>query len=116
MIGDPATLSREPHDSRMWAMKIPKPTDQDKDYFRSIVPHAPGVETKPMFGNLAEFVNGNMFMGLFGSDIGLRLAEEDRASLLAESGSGAFGPRDRPMKEYMTMPPGWRGDPTLTAD
>ena len=56
------------------SMKIPKPTDADRDRFHSLVPDAPGVETKPMFGNLGAFVNGNMFMGLFGSDIGIKLA------------------------------------------
>jgi hypothetical protein len=35
---------------------------------------APDVNIKPMFGNLGEFVNGNMFMGLFGSDIGVELS------------------------------------------
>ncbi len=30
-----------------------------------------------MFGNLGAFVNGNMFMGLFGADIGLKLAPAD---------------------------------------
>ena len=47
-------------------MKIPKPTEADRERFTSLVPDAPGVEVKPMFGNLGAFVNGNMFMGLFG--------------------------------------------------
>lgn len=96
-------------------MKIPKPSDEDKRYFSSIVPEADGVETKPMFGNLAAFVNGNMFMGLFGPDVGVRLAEEDRAELATEPGAGAFGPADRPMKEYVTLPQAWRDYPSLTA-
>jgi TfoX/Sxy family transcriptional regulator of competence genes len=48
-------------------MQIPKPTEDDKAFFRSVVPDAAGVEVKPMFGNLGAFVNGNMFAGLFGS-------------------------------------------------
>lgn len=68
-----------------------------------------------MFGNLAAFVNGNMFMGLFGRDVGVRLAEADREKLAAEPGAGAFGPEDRPMKEYVAMPTSWRDDPTATA-
>ena len=36
----------------------------------------PGVEVKPMFGQLGAFVNGNMFAGLFGSSIGVKLDEE----------------------------------------
>ena len=95
-------------------MKIPKPTDDDKDYFRSIVPEAPGVEVKPMFGNVAAFVNGNMFMGLFGSDIGVRLDEAGREELSSEAGAGPFGPEDRPMREYVTMPPAWRNDVAST--
>ena len=73
-------------------MKMPKPTDADRDRFTALVPDAPGVEVKPMFGNLGAFVNGNMFMGLFGADIGLKLPEADRTRLLAEPGAGPFGP------------------------
>jgi hypothetical protein len=42
---------------------MPKPTEADKDRFRSLVPDDPRVEVKPMFGNLGAFVNGNMFVG-----------------------------------------------------
>lgn len=89
-------------------MKVPKPTEADKDYFRSIVPDDPRVEVKSMFGNVAAFVNGNMFMGLFGSDIGVRLSEVDRATLLGIEGAGSFGPEDRPMREYVSLPVNWR--------
>jgi TfoX/Sxy family transcriptional regulator of competence genes len=96
-------------------MKMPKPTEADKDYFRSIVPDDPRVEIKPMFGNLAAFVSGNMFMGLFGSEVGVRLPEVDRAVLLDEEGAGPFGPEGRPMGEYVTLPSIWRSDPEQTA-
>ena len=86
-------------------MQIPKPTDADKDRFRSVVPSDPRVEVKPMFGNLGAFVNGNMFMGLFGADIGLRLAPDDAATLRAIEGAGPFGPAERPMGGYVTLPP-----------
>ena len=97
-------------------MKIPKASDQDKDYFRSIVPNAPGVEIKPMFGNIAAFVNGNMFMGLFGPDVGVRLPDAERDALLTKPGTGAFGPEGRPMREYVSLPPAWRNDPDATSD
>ncbi len=97
-------------------MKIPKPSDQDKEYFRSIVPDAPGVEIKPMFGNIAAFVNGNMFMGLFGPDLGVRLPAAERDALLEEPGAGAFGPEGRPMREYVSLPPAWRDDPAATTE
>jgi TfoX/Sxy family transcriptional regulator of competence genes len=86
-------------------MQIPKPTDADKDRFRSLVPADPRVEVKPMFGNLGAFVNGNMFMGLFGADVGLRLAPDDAAALRAIEGAGPFGPAERPMGGYVTLPP-----------
>ena len=57
----------------------------------------PGVEVKPMFGQLGAFVNGNMFMGLFGGDVGLKLGETEQAELLAKPGAGPFGPAGRPM-------------------
>jgi hypothetical protein len=53
-------------------MQIPKPSEADKERFHRLVPADPRVETKPMFGNLAAFVNGNMFMGLFGADVGVK--------------------------------------------
>ena len=59
-------------------MQMPKPTETDKARFRDLVPDDPRVEVKPMFGNLGAFVNGNMFMGLFGADIGLKLATSRR--------------------------------------
>src|SRR5215210_2299200 len=89
---------------------MPKPTHADRERFRSLVPDGPGVEVKPMFGNLGAFVNGNMFMGLFGSDVGLKLADTERAELLAKPGAGPFGPASRPMSGWVTIPAGWTPD------
>ncbi len=86
-------------------MQIPKPTEADKARFRTTVPDEPDVEVKPMFGNLGAFVNGNMFMGLFGADIGVKLAPEDAATLAAVDGAGPFGPPERPMGGYTSLPP-----------
>jgi len=94
-------------------MKIPKPTEADRERFTSLVPEARGVEVKPMFGNLGAFVNGNMFMGLFGSDVVINLPEDDQQRLLAEPGAGPFGPQERPMGGYVTIPADW---PAGTAD
>lgn len=90
---------------------MPKPTEEDKVFFRSLVPDDPRVEIKPMFGNLAAFVNGNMFMGLLGSDVGVKLDEAGRNQLMTEPGAGAFGPQERPMGSYVTLPPSWRLSP-----
>ena len=88
-------------------MKIPKPTEAGRERFSGLVPQAPHVEIKPMFGNLGAFVNGNMFMGLFGSDVGIKLPEDDQQRLLAEPGAGLFGPAERPMAGYVTIPADW---------
>lgn len=85
-------------------MQMPKPTDEDKDFFRSVVPESPEVEVKPMFGNLGAFVNGNMFAGLFGSSIGVKLAPGDLAELSEVDGAGPFGPAERPMGGYLSLP------------
>jgi TfoX/Sxy family transcriptional regulator of competence genes len=84
-------------------MQMPKPTEGDKDRFRALVPPTQGVEIKPMFGQLAAFVNGNMFMGLFGSQVGVKLNPADE-SRLRESGGGPFGPAERPMGGYVSLP------------
>ena len=84
-------------------MEIAKASEADKDRFRSLVEDLPGVETKAMFGNLGAFVNGNMFAGLFGADVGVKLADDDRFALLA-AGGGPFGPTERPMSGYVTVP------------
>jgi len=84
-------------------MHIPKPTDADKDRFRDLIPPDPGVEVKAMFGNLGAFVNGNMFAGLFGPTIGVKLGDDDRHELTA-AGGGPFGPPERPMGGYLSLP------------
>ncbi len=94
-------------------MEIAKPSEEDKEFFLSLVPE--GVRVRPMFGNLAAFINDHMFMGLFGPDVGLRLSEEDREALLAEEGAGSFGPAGRPMKEYVSIPRRWRDSPEAAA-
>ena len=96
-------------------MQIPKPTDADKEFFRSVLPDDPEIEIKPMFGNLGAFVHGNMFAGLFGPDVGVRLDDGGRAELEAADGSGPFGPEERPMGGYLSLPRAWRASPVVAA-
>ncbi|HEY3411203.1 MAG TPA: TfoX/Sxy family protein, partial [Propionicimonas sp.] len=77
-------------------MQMPKHSDQAKAYFRSVVPDLSSVEVRPMFGAVAAFVNGNMFAGLFGDNIGVKLDPNALAELAALPGSGPFGPEQRP--------------------
>ncbi|HET9873671.1 MAG TPA: TfoX/Sxy family protein [Propionibacteriaceae bacterium] len=82
---------------------MPRPTEADKERFRALVPQDRQIDVKPMFGNLGAFVNGNMFMGLFGSDIGLKLSSEFEQRV-RDAGGGPFGPPDRPMGGYVALP------------
>lgn len=93
-------------------MHIPRPSQETQELFRTLVPDAPGVQVKPMFANLGAFVNGNMFAGLFGDSIGVRLPDESvRAELLAMEGAGPYGPAERPMGGYVSLPEEWKDDP-----
>ena len=91
-------------------MKMPKHSDEDKARFRELVPDVGGVEVKPMFGSVGAFVNGNMFAGLFGTDVGVKLDDEAKAELAAIDGSGPFGPEERPMGGYLTLPESFTED------
>lgn len=64
-------------------MKMPKPTDADRERFTALVP------------------------GLFGADVGLKLPPEQQQELQSIPGSGPFGPAERPMGGYVTTPADW---------
>ena len=91
-------------------MEMPKASDEDKERFRSVVPHNPDVVVKPMFGNLGAFVNGNMFAGLFGPTIGVKLSDEDRHELESTERTVPFGPAERPMGGYTGLPEVWNAE------
>ena len=90
-------------------MKIPPPDEDSKEFFRSILPDDPRITIRPMFGNESAFVNGNMFAGLFGNDLFVRLSDEGRKELLEENGTSLLEPmKGKPMKEYISIPKAWR--------
>lgn len=91
-------------------MHIPRPTDADKDRFRALLPDDPRVEVKPMFGNLGAFVNGNMFAGLFGPTIGVKLSAADKETLESTERTVPFGPEGRPMGGYTGLPEIWNAE------
>jgi len=90
---------------------FPKPDPETKAAFEGLLPGDPRVAVRPMFGNVAAFVNGNMFTGLFGRDLFVRLSEDDRAELIAEGGTEFQPMPGRAMKEYVSLPPTWRDEP-----
>ena len=98
-------------------MQLAKASDDAKALFTSVVPDDPRVVVKPMFGNLGAFVNGNMFAGLFGDRIGVRVLDEAaRAELAATPGAGPFGPEERPMGGYVAAPETWASEPDRLAE
>ena len=92
-------------------MHIPKSSEQDKEFVRSVIPGAPPVQVKAMFGNLGAFANCNMFAGLFGATIEVRLDEPRRSELSAVDGVGPFGPTRRPVGGSLALPDAWRSQP-----
>ena len=90
-------------------MKIPRPDEGSKEFFGSVLPDDPRITIRPMFGNISAFVNGNMFAGLFGDDLFVRLSDESRKELLEEKGASLLEPmKGKHMKEYVVLPNAWR--------
>jgi len=96
-------------------MKIPRAGKELETFFMSVVPSDPSIKTRPMFGNIAAFVNGNLFSGLYGHSLFVRLSEADRMELLKVKGAKFFEPmKGRPMKEYVCVPEEWVGESKTT--
>ncbi len=82
------------------------------ELFRTLVPDDTRVTVRSMFGDLSAFVNGNMFFGIFGTDLFLRLSIEDQKDLLKNEGASMLEPMKRkPMKDYVVVPGTWRDRP-----
>jgi TfoX/Sxy family transcriptional regulator of competence genes len=90
---------------------MPKPSDGAKEAFTKLVPAGPTVTLRPMFGNLAAFVNGNMFAGLFGEDLFVRLSDEESAKVRKAGGRNFEPMPGRAMTGYVTVPSTWRNKP-----
>ena len=90
---------------------MPRPSEQAKEAFTKLVPGGPTVTLRPMFGNLAAFVNGNMFAGLFGEDLFVRLPEAESAQVRKQGGRDFAPMAGRPMRGYVTVPGAWRAKP-----
>jgi TfoX/Sxy family transcriptional regulator of competence genes len=96
-------------------MKWIKASEKIIETFEKIIPSLPGIEKRKMFGYPVTFINGNMFMGVHGNSIILRLPDSDREEFLKLKSAKQFEPMPgRPMKEYVVIPE-WMFDdkPTL---
>ena len=92
------------------ARPSPKADDESKALFRALVPVDDHVTVKPMFGAIAAFANGWMFMGLFATEMFVRLNEEDDAAVRAAGGVDLEPMQGKPMRGYVTLP-NWRSQP-----
>jgi len=64
-----------------------------------------------MFGNDAAFVNGNMFFGIYGSAVLVRLPAGRAKDLLKEEEARPFEPiPGRRMNGYVVVPGRWRSE------
>lgn len=90
-------------------MEFEKRSQAVIDAFDAVVPPPP-VERRKMFGMPACFINGNMFAGVYGRQIMLRLSETDREKLLRNGGE-PFAPMGRAMREYVCVPTAYVGQP-----
>ncbi|MCI4333439.1 MAG: TfoX/Sxy family protein, partial [Thermoplasmata archaeon] len=86
-------------------MSMPKAGATAIATFEGFLPVRPDVQRRPVFGQPAAFVGGNMFLGVFGDRVFVRLSEADRALAEKTVGATTFEPMPgRPMREYMVLP------------
>src|SRR5260370_27064921 len=101
--------------SRMASGSMPKPSEEAKAAFSRLVPDQPAVTLKPMFGQLSAFVNGNMFCGIFGEELMLRLPEHEIETVKKQGGRDFEPMAARKMSGYVSVPGDWRTKPAPPA-
>jgi len=84
---------------------MPRPGEDARRAFLALVPVDPDVTSRPMFGQVCAFVNGTMFMGLFGDRLFVRMGDAERARVLARGGA------DFTSKGYVLVPEPWQDRP-----
>lgn len=95
------------------AVQMPKADPGAIARFEALVPELPAVVVKPMFGQPAAFLGGNLLMGVFGSDVFVRLSEEGFAEAVRSAGARPFEPMaGRAMKGYAVLPATLLADPS----
>jgi TfoX/Sxy family transcriptional regulator of competence genes len=90
---------------------MPKSTADATAAFLALVPKDPALTTRPMFGNMAAFVNGNLFAGLFGDALFVRLPDAAREKLKKQGGKDFEPMPGRAMTGYVCVAASWRGKP-----
>ena len=72
---------------------------------RPILSDSAGVLEKKMFGGVAFLVNGNMSVGVHGSDLVVRSDPGETVDALKEPGTRVFDMTGRPMKGWLLVAP-----------
>ena len=90
---------------------MPKPSEKAKTAFSKLVPDEPAVTLKPMFGQLSAFVNGNMFCGIFGEELMVRLPEAEIATVKKQGGRDFEPMAGHKMTGYVIVPGDWLTKP-----
>ena len=86
------------------------------DAFSTLVARFPELERRKMFGYPAAFLGGHLTTALHEDRWMVRLADADRAELLARPGASTFEPMaGRPMREYVILPADVVADPEGSA-
>jgi TfoX/Sxy family transcriptional regulator of competence genes len=74
------------------------------------------LQKKTMFGGMCHLLNGNMFAGVRGNELILRVGEEEAGKALRLSGVRPFDMTGRPMRGWVVVEPaGYRTDDELSA-
>jgi TfoX/Sxy family transcriptional regulator of competence genes len=90
---------------------LPKPSAAAVQRFEELTPDEPTVTTKLTFGQPSALVNGNLFFGVFGEELLVRLSESDRAEAGSLGGFLPFEPMPgHPMTGYLLLPTAFRTD------
>jgi TfoX/Sxy family transcriptional regulator of competence genes len=92
-------------------MKMPRPSEEAKAAFSKLVADEPAVTLKPMFGQISAFVNGNMFCGIFGEELMVRLPEDEITTVKKQGGRDFEPMAGHKMGGYVIVPGDWRAKP-----
>src|SRR5205823_9881811 len=97
--------------TRTTPMNAPKTTPDTRARYsevaEALAARNPDVVQTKMFGMPSLKANGKTFAGLFGDDMVFKLPAADHSRALALAGARIFDPsgRDRPMREWVQVPP-----------
>src|SRR5450759_1709351 len=92
-------------------MKMPRPSEEAKAAFSKLVADEPAVNMKPRLGQHSAFVNGNMFCGICGEELLVRLPEAEIAAVKKQGGRDFEPMAGHKMGGYVIVRGGWAAKP-----